>query len=498
MDAQKFTLWLAQARPESAMAHELAMALSAFPGADQLLSEAVAGNWSVQQIVEALKKANVDVTRLEKSSGGGGPSRAELIAAARAKLSSAQGQPAGGLPISQDYSNHPVDREESSPNQGLTYPPLGQSKIDPSRRRQPRGEKPSFFGDLKEKIGFGKKEPKPAKTMAMPPIARKSTGGGKSSSSFTAIAITAAVVIAIAIGGFFISDSGVVSNIFVPGAVSTVVCEGETPADLKGQNDCSGEWTPKGILTIMLAVGVIVSLAGDIKFRNQWLDGLTALVMAALAIYYTVPGISASGALFVFLLELFAVVIVSVMGGRDFSPTAAFFLIIGIVGGLLKGGGFPFGNVPGIAAMTAILPEITYSRVNPVSWLFWAMAHGKGTMIPYPFMIDMILLIGVAISVFECVRPAEDKTPRYGTLIAAGFGLFVFTSLYFLILHQTLAWLSYVVGFSAAVLVAALSQNERVIQTVTMHWGVRSVFDGAMLLTALLVFVLVLFPIPIF
>ena len=50
-------------------------------------------------------------------------------------------------------------------------------------------------------------------------------------------------------------------------------------------------------------------------------------------------------------------------------------------------------------------------------------------------------------------------------------------------------WACYLVGYALAIGISAASQNERVMRLVTDKWGIRTMFDSAMLMTSVLLVV---------
>ena len=95
-------------------------------------------------------------------------------------------------------------------------------------------------------------------------------------------------------------------------------------------------------------------------------------------------------------------------------------------------------------------------------------------------------------TVIECVRPSgEDRSSRWGSLIAGAVGLVV----YFVFLHAVglVPWISFMIALLISAGGSAALRSEPAKQFVTPKYGVRSPFDGAMLLAAVLLMLLVIF-----
>ncbi len=505
MKNENFIKWAGtfdpSAKPNPQLNEAIFGILSGYKDADALLTTATSQRWTPEKMTAMLKEKGQNVGKaveaIMAAQAPASDNRAELIARARQRFAAVQGQDAQAeqhATVSPVFSNAPIEQGYEQAYQ----PSGGGGRAEELRKRRAQQSEPkkSLFGGLLGKFSFGKKSPKPAASHASAYNAGPRPGGGGKSSAPTAmIAIVALVAIALVIGGYFMSQNKQVKK-FLEGPTSSgahaVACVNENPIDLKGQKECSktGKIPADGWIVAFMTLGVALTLAGDIKFRGQWLDGISAILMALATIFVNFS-FTASGAVFVLLLELFVVTLASIMGGRDFSPMAGYFLLVGLFGGLVSG--YFFGNA-GIVTLQTIFPTVIAGHVNTISWAFANLSGVYRGSALYTLLVDMVLIIGAAFALFECVRKAEDKTPRFGTLIAGGLGLLAFFGMYFLLPQGGgLLWVAYVVGVAAAIAVAALSQNERVVQTVTMKWGVRSVFDGGMLVTAVLVILIVVF-----
>lgn len=252
------------------------------------------------------------------------------------------------------------------------------------------------------------------------------------------------------------------------------VLENPTPLDF-----VSTPWLKSlQILIFAELLGVLLSVFGDSKFREQWVDSIAALACAVATIFIVVPaGVPVWFAAFLLIALVGIVALVSFMGGRDFSPAAAYFLIVGMVGGLI------FNRISLLQGVT----HIVSSPVLPMIQIGILFQLQSWALIWFPLTVYAIIITGVFIAFLEGVRPSEDKTYRWGTVVSAVVGLLV----YFIFLYPVhlAAWIAYVIAFSASIAISAMSQNERVIRLVTNRWGIRSPFDGAMLVTALLLLI---------
>ena len=252
------------------------------------------------------------------------------------------------------------------------------------------------------------------------------------------------------------------------------VLENPTPLDF-----VSTPWLKSlQILIFAELLGVLLSVFGDSKFREQWVDSIAALACAVATVFIVVPPAVPVWFAALLLIAMVAIVaLVSFMGGRDFSPAAAYFLIVGMVGGLI------FNRISLLQGVT----HIVSSPVLPMIQIGILFQLQSWALIWFPLTVYAIIITGVFIAFLEGVRPSEDKTYRWGTVVSAVVGLLV----YFIFLYPVhlAAWIAYVIAFSASIAISAMSQNERVIRLVTNRWGIRSPFDGAMLVTALLLLI---------
>lgn len=247
----------------------------------------------------------------------------------------------------------------------------------------------------------------------------------------------------------------------------------ENPNPLNFQHS---DWLkPLQFMILAEAFGILIALFGDAFFRKQWTDAVVAVTIAMVTIFLTVPAtVPIYFAIAWFLILLAFVCAVSFLGGRDFTPLVGYFLLVGVIGGLI------FTKISAVQGMT----HIASAPVLPMTQLAVVFQLMDWKSLAFPLVVFAYIILGTTFAFLEALRPSEDKTPRWGSVIAAGIGLAAF----FLLLHfaHLAPWLSYVVAFSVSIAISALSQNERAMRLITDRWGVRSSFDGAMLITAVL------------
>lgn len=496
--------WVKAVNLDPRLAQAFFVAMNNYENADTVLKAAAKRKMTPQKMMDLLKSQKVDTVQIE------------ALMAVDGGASAKQTTPGSGMAgrLAQLRMQHPLPGQTPSQPQDTklvspVFAPVPQTE-DPSVGipvNVVAGKKPGMFAKMggglkrmlvKDKAVSAPEETKPAKE----PMS-------KSKKTMLIVGVTVVVLLVLGLVGYNMFAGGGSSHYDFsnpgpgqPQAGSPLVGttsletatlapgtdpEGETkptldnpnPMDIKSRLAIYGFLGSLNYLFFAQILGVVVSLGADVRFRKQWLDGICAVGMALLVIFVTLPSsVPAWVGMLVFGLATTVVGVVSFMGGRDFSPLAAYFLLIGMGGGLL------FGK---IGLVQAMFPSMSYAAVLPVVQLGIKFSLGLWAELAYPIMVYTIILLGVGFSIFECVRPSEDKTPRTGTFIAGGLGMLVYIG-FFYFAHLA-PWISYVLAFSVSVLIAALSQNERIIQTITQRWGVRSPFDGAMLVTALLVIV---------
>lgn len=240
------------------------------------------------------------------------------------------------------------------------------------------------------------------------------------------------------------------------------------PIDLR-----SSDWfKPIQILILVEVIGLLAALGMDAKIRKQWFDALVPFLAVLLVIF--VSGGKAFGSWGILAIALIPVLIVSFNGGKDFSPIGTFLTLTGAAGGLI------FNKI--MAVQTAF--GIQAASVLPIGQMAVLFQLKAWDQMYFPLIVYAVLTLGLVFSVLEAVRPSNDKNPRWGTVVGGGVGILAF----FLLFHLTAipAWGCYIVAFALAIGVSAASQNERIIRVVTDKWGIRTMFDSAMLLTSVL------------
>ncbi len=256
------------------------------------------------------------------------------------------------------------------------------------------------------------------------------------------------------------------------------------PLNFKGSMDSRGFLGKVQSLIFVVGLGILAALIGDIVYREQWWDGITAVLTALVSIVILFPvGTVWWIGLFFFLLELYLVWFAAFQGGQDYSPLAAYFLLVGVFGGLMA---------TQIAAVQNIFVSMTVFTVPPIISLGYYFQTMNLASLAFPFMVYLFVLIGVIITVVECVRPSgEDRSSRWGSLGSAAVGLFF----YFVFLHGVglVPWISFMIALLISAGGSAALRSQPAKQFVTPVWGVRSPFDGAMLLAAIILVLLVIF-----
>jgi len=258
----------------------------------------------------------------------------------------------------------------------------------------------------------------------------------------------------------------------------------ENPLNFKGSIDSRGFLGKVQSLIFVIGLGVLMSLIGDIIYREQWLDGVVAVAMTIMAIAIVLPdvGIAWVGVI-LFLVELAFVIAVSLATGKDFSPIAAHFLLVAVFGGLI---------FTRIGAIQSIFPRMVISSVPPIAQLGYFFSTMNFAAMAFPMIVYLYFLIGTILSIVESVRPSgEDKSSRWGSLVAGGFGLLAY--FFFLLVVHLVPWVSFLIAFLLTVAGSAAVRSQPAKQWVSPKWSVRSPFDGAMLFTAILLMVVVIF-----
>ncbi len=258
----------------------------------------------------------------------------------------------------------------------------------------------------------------------------------------------------------------------------------DNPLNFRGSLDARGFLGRVQSLIFVLGIGVLVSLIGDIIYREQKLDGVVSVAMAVVAIFVLLPpSVPAWVGLLIFLLELAFVMAVSLATGKDYSPLAANFLLVAVFGGLI---------FTRIGAIQSMFPGMLISSVPPIVQLGYYFSTMNFAAMAFPLIVYLYFLIGSILSVVESIRPSgEDKSSRWGSLAAGGFGLLIY--FIFLLAVHLAPWVSFLIAFLLTVAGSAALRSQPAKQWVAPEWSVRSPFDGAMLFTAILLLIVVIF-----
>lgn len=256
------------------------------------------------------------------------------------------------------------------------------------------------------------------------------------------------------------------------------------PLNFKGSLDSRGFLGKVQSLIFVVGLGILATLIGDIVYRQQWWDGVTAILVAAISIIVVFPvGTVWWIGLFLFLLELYLVWFAAFQGGQDYSPLAAYFLLVGVFGGLMA---------TRIGAIQNIFTSMTVLTVPTIISLGYYFQTMNFISLAFPLVVYLFILIGFVMTVVECVRPSgEDRSSRWGSLVSGGVGLIF----YFVFLHAVglVPWVCFMIALLISAGGSAALRSQPAKQFVAPVWGVRSPFDGAMLLAAVILLLLVVF-----
>lgn len=240
------------------------------------------------------------------------------------------------------------------------------------------------------------------------------------------------------------------------------------PLDLQ-----SNDWFKEiQVLFLIEVIGLTFALVADAKIRKQWLDAIVPFLAFLMVVF--LPGGAALGSWGVLAVALVSVLIVTFMGGIDYSPLGTFLIMVGAVGGLI------FNKIEAVESAFSIVT----APILPLTQMWTLFKLQAWEIFYFPLTVYILLSLGLVLAVLEAVRPSEDKNPRWGTVIGGSVGVVVF----FLLFHAANipSWACYLVGYALAVGVSAMSQNERIMRQMTDRWSIRTIFDSAMLMTAVL------------
>ncbi len=258
----------------------------------------------------------------------------------------------------------------------------------------------------------------------------------------------------------------------------------QNPLNFKGSVETHGFLGEVQKLVFIIGLGILGALVGDIVYRKQWVDGITAVLGSFLSIVMLFPPGTAVwvGAVF-FFRELYLIWLAAFQGGRDYSPMAAYFLLVGLFGGLI---------FTRIGVIQNIFPGMVVTVVPPIVDLGYSFQTFNFVGVAFPLVVYIFVIFGFLFALLESVRPSgEDKSSRVGSLISAGVGLLA----YALFLHaiHLAPWICFMVAMLVSAGGSAALRSEPAKQFVTPIYGVRSPFDGAMLLAAFLLVLVVIF-----
>jgi uncharacterized integral membrane protein len=308
------------------------------------------------------------------------------------------------------------------------------------------------------------------------------------------IIVGAAVLIVVLIFAFLNPNSGSTSYYPSPSGTSDPsrfsptdevmpVLDNPNPLDFRGRALIRGFAGLLQFLILVEGIAVLVQTVLDSVTREQVEDAIATILLAAVSIFIVPTALSPWIACLFYLVILGFVIYIAKSGGLDFTPIAGYFLIVGVWGGLI------FSR---IGIIQAIFPKMVVSHVLPLVQLgvkFELMAWSE---MAFPLVVYFHIIIGLVFSTIESFRKSDDGSSQWGSLIAAGIGLVI----YFVFLHaiHLTPWISYLIAILASVAMAfggkrALTGN----QFKFPKLGIRSPYDGAMLVTAVLLLLQIIF-----
>src|SRR5258706_2227230 len=321
INRDSFEQWEEVTNPSPMAARQMYMLLLSAKDevADDVLKLAAKRRLSAKMLLPYLKSKDLDSSKLEAAieaeSGG-----------AEAPLPKPRTQ------TSSFFDRHPAGGQQAVPTRTFT-------PVEEPKRAQ---KEPSFLEKMKAKLAKQKDDQ-----------ARSDSNGGDGNSKkkviLWIISIVAVLILLGALGFWLFQTSGSQSP-FSSGAsyssqqteapTQTLPQSTETPPQLTNPNPLdfvSNTWLKalQLLLTVEI-IGIIVVLFGDAKVRKQLLDAVVTMLMTVLTVFVVLPADTAwwiAGLLLLF--EVGVVLYASISGGRDFTPTGAYFLCVGTIGGLL-------------------------------------------------------------------------------------------------------------------------------------------------------------------
>lgn len=473
MQQEKFDEWVKKVKLDPALTPAFFSVMVGHPSADRVLTIAASRSLSAVSLVRLLKQQGMDVSMIES-----------------AMTSSVPAAPEGYLPI---------------PQAPRVFAPQGPRKFHrPSQR-------PAVAADVAVE-GDQTPSQEPSKAGRFSGIKDRFTGLFQGSNKKWWIIGGIVLLLVCLLAGYFVysANSGPkydLSSAAYPTATvqsadpafveqqqpqivesapleTAPVVPPSNPLNFKGSIDSRGFLGKVQSLIFVVGLGILAVLIGDIVYRKQWWDGITAVLVAfiSIAVLFPVGTVWWIG-LFFFLLQLYLVWFAAFQGGRDYSPLAAYFLLVGVFGGLMA---------TQIAAIQNIFVNMSILTVPPVISLGYYFQTMNLVSLAFPLVVYLFVLVGVVMTIVECVRPSgEDRSSRWGSLASAAFGLLI----YFVFLHGIglVPWISFMIALLISAGASSALRSEPAKQFVTPVWGVRSPFDGAMLLAAVILLLLVIF-----
>lgn len=255
------------------------------------------------------------------------------------------------------------------------------------------------------------------------------------------------------------------------------------PLDLK-----SADWVaPIQQVLLLEGIAFLLLTAADARRRSQLSDAVAVVIGVVVVFAPVIPmpggnlgvllkflgfeGISS------FILATTLVVWSSFAGGRDFTPLGCYLGCIGL-------GGVIFGSLGAISVMLHLDPTSSAMSVGQIINHFIVKAPGS---VALSIWIDLFLLAAFGTLLYEVLRPSAmvppgDNSPNLGSLLSMGLGIGGYL-VGRLGLYQGPP-VSFVLSLSAALVIGAMTQYEKLPQFIPGKWSVRTMFDPAMLMVS--------------
>lgn len=256
------------------------------------------------------------------------------------------------------------------------------------------------------------------------------------------------------------------------------------PLDLK-----NADWVaPIQQVLLLEGIAFLLLTAADARRRSQLSDAV-AVVIGVVIIFAPVipmPGGNNLGVYMKFLgfegtssviLATVLVVWSSFAGGRDFTPLGCYLGCIGL-------GGVIFGSLGEVSAMLRLDPTSSAMSVGQIINHFIVKAPGS---VALSIWIDLFLIAAFGTLLYEVLRPTAmvppgDNSPNLGSLLSMSLGVAGYLLGRFGLYQGPPV--SFILSLSAALVIGAMTQYEKLPQFIPGKWSVRTMFDPAMLMVS--------------